>query len=597
MRQRLGLQGWLIATLIGVGFLASMAVLLSVLPTFEQTVRRDRAEDLGKEIAREVRSRVDRETFGVTSDFRALAQQLGADAGGEARIVQSGGTVLGVSDGCCDLIESFGSPLRPDATGYQVFRNGTAVRVQVPVPRDAFGGFLDPVQPTLYVQVAVPVRGSAAELSVVRTRLTIAVAVVFGLAALTGYALARVFGGRISRLARTAQSLASGDLSARAPLSGPQELAVLGDGLNTMAARIEAQVGQITGERDRARVLISSLAEGVVAVGDDGRIGMVNPAALRLMGIPEGARLTRASELPLAVVEAVTEAIEEGADVVPTEAVLPDGTELGVLVARLEAPAAGVVVTLRDVTDARRLDRARRDLVANVSHELKTPLAAITGLLELLEGDRVDPEHRREFLGLMSTEADRLERLVEEQLQLARLDAGGLPLERERFDLDALAENVVASRQPLAAADGIALQARTPPRPVGVWADPARIEQILLILIDNAVRHTPAGGSIDVVVETRPDAALLRVRDTGEGIPPEEQPFVFDRFYRGDRSREGRSAGLGLAIARGLAHAHGGTMELHSVPGLGSTFTLVLPTAAAPTAEHPVIRDSSAPVA
>ena len=140
---------------------------------------------------------------------------------------------------------------------------------------------------------------------------------------------------------------------------------------------------------------------------------------------------------------------------------LGDRTELELHTAWLADVDAGVVMTMRDVTDERRLDRARRDLVANVSHELKTPLAALKGFIELLQGSRVDAEHREQFLSLMSTEADRLERLVEEQLQLARLDSGALPLEREMIDLDALAEGVVGSRHPLAEIEGISLEATT----------------------------------------------------------------------------------------------------------------------------------------
>jgi signal transduction histidine kinase len=178
----------------------------------------------------------------------------------------------------------------------------------------------------------------------------------------------------------------------------------------------------------------------------------------------------------------------------------------------------------------------------------------------------------------MGIESERLERLVEEQLQLARLDSGALPLERERFDLDALVDGVVASRLPLAEAQGVGLRARNDAFVV-VDADPARIEQILLILLDNALRHTPAGGEIVVGAHRTTTEARLDVADTGEGIRADEQPFVFDRFYRGDQSREGRSAGLGLAIARGLAKAHGGVIDLVSAPGVGSTFTLRLPVA------------------
>ena len=378
-------------------------------------------------------------------------------------------------------------------------------------------------------------------------------------------------------------------MSARAPLTGPQELATLGDGLNVMATRIERQIDQLTVERDRARVLISSLAEGVFAVRDDSTLTQMNPSALRLLGVSAEHPPTTAAELPPPVLRAVVDGARSASDVTESEAVLRDGTELSVVTARQVGQDGGVVVTLRDVTQERRLERARRDLVANVSHELKTPLSAIKGLLELLESADVKPDDRREFVAIMTTEADRLERLVEEQLQLARLDAGALPLERERVDLDALAEGVAASRRPLAEAAGIELGVSVPPEPVTVNADGARIEQILLILMDNALRHTVAGGRIDISVEVAGNAAVMRVADTGEGIAEADLPFVFDRFYRGDRSREGRSAGLGLAIARGLATAHGGSMDVASALGEGSAFTLRLPIAAVPTQEHPVM--------
>ncbi|HWH13830.1 MAG TPA: ATP-binding protein [Miltoncostaeaceae bacterium] len=573
-RRRPGLQGILIATLIAVGFAASLAVLVSVLPTLDQAVRRDRAQSEAVQLEGAIQRRLQREAPVDGPSLARFVQGVADEFGAEVRADLRGFPALRVqSRDCCDLIDAFGGR----SYSRDALRDYSAVSVRVAA-----------ITPSGRVEIvaAAPVRGAAAAIGAVRDRLTIAVAVVFGLAAVAGYALSRLIGRRISRLARTATRLASGDLAARAPVAGPAELAMLGDGLNTMAARIETQVGQITGERDRARVLVASLAEGVIAVGDDGRVGQMNPAALRILGLPPGARLTRLDELPASLVRAVREA-GDGGDWGSAEAALPDGSELQVTVTRLAPPDAGMVVTLRDVTEERRLDRARRDLVANVSHELKTPLAAIKGLLELLQGGRVDDRHRAEFLGLMSGEADRLERLVEEQLQLARLDAGGLPLERERFDLDALVEGVVASRRPLAEREGIVMSGGAD-GPVPVHADPARIEQILLILVDNALRHTAAGGEVEITAVRAGDRALLSVRDTGEGIPLEEQAFVFDRFYRGDRSREGRSAGLGLAIARALAHAHGGQIDLVSAPGAGSTFTLRLPLPAPPTAEHPV---------
>jgi signal transduction histidine kinase len=238
----------------------------------------------------------------------------------------------------------------------------------------------------------------------------------------------------------------------------------------------------------------------------------------------------------------------------------------------------------------------RRDLVANVSHELKTPIAALKGFLELLEGDRVDPGDRREFIRAMTQETSRLERLVEEQLQLARLDAGAIALELEDVDLGELAGAVVAGRAPLAEREGVTIRVRPGPR-AQVLADPARLEQVLLILLDNAVRHTPSGGTVSVTVAIAAGQAAVEVADTGEGIPADDLPFIFDRFYRGDPSREGRSAGLGLAIARGLVAAHRGSITVASTPGRGSRFTVALPlaSAGAVTQEAPIPAKLSAP--
>jgi signal transduction histidine kinase/HAMP domain-containing protein len=591
-RRAFGLQGWLVAALLAVGLAASLAILLVVLPTLESSVRTDRAKREAQEL-------------------RVELQRLGTDA------LQFGATREEIQDLADDVRDATGAEVAIEVrTVPDVFGTG-GVRVRSPENPQ----YLDrvvravPSEPTVIgdgrlVAAAAPVQlagssigsivavqeisGVAPELAIVRRRVIIAMIVVLGLAALAGIALARILGGRIRRLASTAATLAGGDLSARAPEVGiaPEELQTLRRSINGMAGRLESLVAEITSERDRDRAMIGSLVEGVLAVGADGTVSVANDAAGRFLGISEDAESARLDALPPAIIDAVLAARAPGAPAASTRQVtLPDGLELEVTVARLgEGPHAGTVVTLRDVTAQRRLERARRDLVANVSHELKTPIAALKGFLELLEGDRVGERHRREFLAAMSQETARLERLVEEQLQLARLDAGALPLGIEELDLGELAREAVAPRMPLAAREGVELTARPDPdMPVVVDADPARIEQILLILLDNALRHTPPGGRVEVAVGRDDGEATLAVRDTGEGIPPESQPFVFDRFYRGDAAREGRSAGLGLAIARGLAAAHRGSIGLESAPGRGSTFTLRLPLRPAdpPAAEPP----------
>jgi two-component system sensor histidine kinase ResE len=579
-RPALGLQGWLVAALLAVGLAASLAVLLVVLPTLESSVETDRAKREAQELGAQLQ-RVGQEglEFGATAESaQRLADDISAATGAEVSIdytyrydVFETTRVHVVSPAQTEYIDRRvrGVPERPTVIG-----DSEAVAASAGLA--VGGGELGSI-------VAVrELSGVAPELAIVRRRVIIAMIVVLGLAALAGIALARVLGGRIRRLASTAADLSGGDLAARAPEVGvaPEELQVLQRSINGMAERLESLVGAITSERDRDRAMIGSLAEGVLTVAPDGTVTVANDAASRYLGLPGDAGPARLDALPTPIIDAVLAArADDGAGDEARQVTLADGVELELAASRLgEGPHAGTVITLRDVTAQRRLERARRDLVANVSHELKTPIAALKGFLELLEGDRVSERHRREFLAAMSQETARLERLVEEQLQLARLDAGALRLDYEEVDLGQLVTEVVAPRVPLAAREGVELRARPAAgEPVVADADPARIEQVLLILLDNALRHTPAGGRVEVAVSRDGDEAAVAVRDTGEGIAPESQAFVFDRFYRGDASREGRSAGLGLAIARGLAAAHGGSIGLRSVVGEGSTFTLRLP--------------------
>jgi signal transduction histidine kinase len=410
----------------------------------------------------------------------------------------------------------------------------------------------------------------------------LAVSLALFLATLAGIGIARLLGARIRSLAGTAKTLASGDLSARAPDHAPQELTSLGTSLNAMASRLEGLVAETVGDRDRARALVASLAEGVLAVSERREVTVANAAAQRLLGLPSGAESLTLGELPQAVQDVVEAGLAADGVEVTTEATLPGGIEALLGVAPL-AKGAGVVLTMRDVTAERQLARARRDLIANVSHELKTPLTAVKGFMELLENEGLGEERRREFLGLMSQEVGRLERLVAEQLELARLDAGALTLVREPVDLGELASEIAASRRLLAEREGVELVASLPGLEVMVDADAARVEQILLILLDNAIRHTPAGGKIIVGVGRDAGYGTVSVRDTGTGISQDSQQFVFDRFYQADLSREGQGLGLGLAIARGLADAHGGSIEVRSTPQVGSVFTVRLPLAQTPT--------------
>jgi two-component system phosphate regulon sensor histidine kinase PhoR len=238
----------------------------------------------------------------------------------------------------------------------------------------------------------------------------------------------------------------------------------------------------------------------------------------------------------------------------------------------------GAVAVAADRTALLAIEHVRREFVANVSHELRTPLSAIKLMLETVLISDDDPEARTLFLPQIAGEVDRMIRLVEDLLELARSEAGTLPLRREVFDLTDVATSVVNTFAQRSVAAGIELELEAPEE-VFVDADRNRLTQVALNLLDNALRHTPAEGTVSVEVASEGRTALLRVRDTGRGIPYHDLPHIFERFYVVDRSRsrEHTGTGLGLSIARHLVEAHGGTLSAHSIYGRGATFVCRLP--------------------
>ena len=580
-RGRTGLQTWLIGSFVILGAAASLMMFLVLLPTLEGSVVTGATERTSQATVKVLRnlSEAPGEGYGLTdAEGDAYARQVASEVRGAVRYWD---VATGQHTGDLAAVPGAFEPDVPTAEAELAGKSESAepVRVRVAEGPDNARTVFSAVRVTQggsvvgIVEAAVPVPPPTAEIGALQRRVLFAVVTVLLLAAVAGLAMSRLLGRRIGRVADTAARLSGGDLSARAPQASPREVATLADGLNKMAERVQQLVGTVTGERDRARTLVAGLAEGVVMIDPSDEVIVANDAAMRMMGDGLDPTLT----------SLVARAREEQRLVEGAEVELSAGGALAVTAVPLSEPAGTVVLTLRDVTEQRALDRTRRELVANVSHELKTPVAAIRGFLELMEDESMPPEARREFVGLMSTEAARLQRLVDEQLQLARLDSGGLPLAVEDMDLASLVRAAVHPRAVLAEREGLVMRVDAS-TPVPMVGDPARLEQVLLILLDNAARHTPTGGTITVAARVQGGDALMTVSDTGEGIPPDAIAHVFDRFYRADAARardDRRGAGLGLAIARGIVRAHGGDIEVRSDPGRGAVFTVRLPRDAA----------------
>jgi signal transduction histidine kinase len=267
-----------------------------------------------------------------------------------------------------------------------------------------------------------------------------------------------------------------------------------------------------------------------------------------------------------------------GATTPPEEVALHDRT---VAVASRPLATGGAVVTVLDLTVLRRLETIRRDFVANVSHELKTPLTAVSGFAETLLDDHIPPDQRRQFVETIRENASRMQRIVDDLLDLSRIESGGWRPNVGRVDVAGVVRDVFTAVQAAAEAKGLRLVADIPPDAAVVQADPTAFRQVASNLVENAVRYTREG-SITLRTRLGSGGVWVDVRDTGVGIAPEHVPRIFERFYRVDsgRSREQGGTGLGLAIVRHLVDAHGGRVEAASIVGRGTTISVLFPASA-----------------
>ena len=345
------------------------------------------------------------------------------------------------------------------------------------------------------------------------------------------------------------------------------------------APRAVAEPPDTDGER--AARLVDALPFAAFTVDARGRVLVFNAAACALFGVDRARAIGRAliEVVPSVELERMVHAALAG-ETRTRDVMFGSGARELYFGVTAQPYEDGAMAIAADRTALLAAERMRSDFTGNVSHELRTPLSAMKLMLEtvLVAGD--DPEARKMFLPQVQNEVERMIRLVEDLLELARSESGTVPLRRERFDLGELAAAAVQTFGKRADAAGVNL-AVDAPSAVETDADRGNLTQVVVNLVDNALRHTPAGGTVTIEVSRDGPDAVLRVRDTGTGIPFSDLPRVFERFYVVDRSRsrEHAGTGLGLAIAKHLVEAHGGSLTAESVYGQGATFTMRIPAA------------------
>jgi two-component system, OmpR family, phosphate regulon sensor histidine kinase PhoR len=402
-------------------------------------------------------------------------------------------------------------------------------------------------------------------------------------------------------IAATARQMSGGSLAQRIRVYRGDELGDLADALNSLASELQRRLSQLEHERAEMQALIDSMSEAVLAFSPDGTLRRANPAARRIFLLPVDPRglVAEAVDRRPEFLHVVNTAIK-GSTVPPTDLRLH---ARHLLASAHPLPAGGAVAVFLDVSELRRLEGVRRDFVANASHELKTPLTAIRGYSETLLDEDLPLELRLQFAETVKANADRLQRIVDDLLDLSRLESGGWRAAPERVDLDVIVRDVWLTVRSSAPEKRLDLQLRLDADCRVVTADPGGLRQVFANLLSNAARHTDDGGEVTVrarrVSGRDPEAAtgraaaappmrarenphtVIEVTDTGTGIPSQHLSRIFERFYRVDpaRSRADGGTGLGLAIVKHLVEAHGGRVEAESELGRGTTirFTLPLP--------------------
>jgi two-component system phosphate regulon sensor histidine kinase PhoR len=505
----------------------------------------------------------------------ALAHGDGAALGHRVTIIRRDGTVVGDTD--FDL-EGLGRlenhAMRPEVRTALGGSVGVSTRPSASRGDDEL--YVAVPARAGVVRVSMPVDEFGQRVAAARRAVLGAGAVAVLVALLLAWGLARRIVHPLAELGEVARGIAAGDRARRGPIDAPGEVGELAQSLGDLSAQLAARDAARDAYESLLVQLIEALNEGVVGVDGGRQVIRVNDTARRLLGVAAPAPfstdlLPRDRALRDALDAAFAGQVTDSAETTF------DGRTVSVSARPL--PGGGAVLALLDLTRVRRLEAVRRDFVANVSHELRTPLTVIGGFAETLTQPDLGANERLQFAERIVFNARRMQRLVDDLLDLSRIESGGWIPSPAEVDLEAVTREVLTEARAAAEAKGVALTVDIAPAARSTVVDPTAIRQVLRNLVENAVRHTTAG-RVEVAAQRTPDGGTeILVEDTGCGIPPDHLPRIFERFYRVDpaRSRQEGGTGLGLAIVKHLVEAHGGKVRAASRVGEGTTIRVQLP--------------------
>jgi two-component system phosphate regulon sensor histidine kinase PhoR len=563
LAQRLLLQSLAIVTVM----------VVSVVVIIDNQIHSSITEQTTHDLAGEARLVAAEWRPGVDAD--ALADEAGVATGHRVTLIDSTGHVVGDSefDGpALQRLENHST--RPEVVEARANGVGSVRRVSPSTGEEQL--YVAVKAPNGIARVSVTTKAIEEIFSRARRGVITAGLISFLLAAVLALLFSRAVSRPITNLRDVARSLAAGEHMRHPPLAAPGEVGDLADAIYRLSEQLEARLSALAAEQSILTALVETLNEGVIAISPEHEVVRINDTGRRLLSIerpvPFGMDfLPREGMLRSAISRALS-----GTETEPEEVVIGDST---VSLTARPLVNGGAVVALFDLTPIRKLEAVRRDFVANVSHELRTPLTIIGGFAETLQDADVPADKRAEFARTIFANTQRMQRIVDELLDLSRIESGHWTPRPQPVRIADAAREVFGRVGEAAKSKAVVLETNIGPAADVVYADRTALEQILLNLVENALRHTPEGGRI--IIETAPtqNGIHVTVNDTGSGIPPEHLPRIFERFYRADsgRSRESGGTGLGLAIVKHLVEAHGGSVRADSVVGTGTTISIFLP--------------------
>jgi len=513
--------------------------------------------------------------------LEALVKSLGTQTATRFTIIRRDGTVVADSDEDPALMSNHAN--RPEVVEAIAGGTGEATRLSATLGEQL-------------IYIAVPVTSGDTTLGVARvalpstrvdayvgrsiTTILIALAVIAVAVIVAAWLTTRYMTRPVRELTAAARRLAAGEFEVPLAQSAPDESGQLARAFNEMAVQLRSTVDELTEDRARLTAILDNMADGIITTDADGAITLANRAAGDLLGF----RPERAARRPM--IESVrdyelTEVLQRSLSSRRPEEIQFESSATGRFVRAIAIGgerSSGPLILLQDLTEVRALQTMRREIVGNISHDFRTPLAGIKAMVDTLQDGAIDDHDAAlDFLTRIQDEVARLTHMVAELTELSRIETGRTGLEWSQVDLNALVRETLVQMAPQAERQQLTMTPDLAADLPAVPADAERLRQLIINLLHNAVKFNRPGGSITVTTRLEGDAVTLAVADTGLGIPRRDLPRIFERFYMGDRSRTGQGSGMGLAIAKHIVEAHGGSIAVTSTEGKGSTFIIRLP--------------------